>query len=45
MDEGSGPSAVLGIAGIGYWLWATFGTEEPVEHHSSMPSEYDPPDG
>ncbi|WP_354644422.1 hypothetical protein [Kitasatospora camelliae] len=39
------PVGVLGLVGGGFWLWARHGTQDPVEHHSSMPDEYTPPDG
>ncbi|GJF32467.1 hypothetical protein KNE206_51670 [Kitasatospora sp. NE20-6] len=39
------PVAALAAVGCGYWLWARLGTEDPVEHHSSVPHEYTPPDG
>ncbi|WP_159037170.1 hypothetical protein [Streptomyces specialis] len=33
-------------AGAGVFaLWARLGTGRPVEHHSSMPDTYQPPDG
>jgi len=39
------PVGVLALCGVGYWIWAAHGTEDPVEHHSSMPSQPDWPDG
>ncbi|WP_327417468.1 hypothetical protein [Streptomyces sp. NBC_01233] len=29
----------------GFLLWARFGTEDPVEHHSSMPHTWNRPEG
>ncbi|MFD9597384.1 hypothetical protein ACFWA9_32170 [Kitasatospora sp. NPDC059973] len=39
------PVGLVAVAGLAYWWWARVGTERPVEHHSSMPSEYHGTDG
>ncbi|MEV6979076.1 hypothetical protein [Kitasatospora sp. NPDC093806] len=39
------PAGLLAATAAGYWLWARHGTDTPVEHHSTMPTEYQPPDG
>ncbi|WP_441245540.1 hypothetical protein [Kitasatospora sp. McL0602] len=39
------PVGLLALAGVGYWFWAEHGTEEPIEHHSSMPHEHKWPEG
>ncbi|WP_418961180.1 hypothetical protein [Streptomyces tritici] len=39
------PMGLLGVGGLAFWLWAHWGTDAPVEHHSSMPSKPDWPEG
>ncbi|MGW6918357.1 hypothetical protein ACWGB8_31765 [Kitasatospora sp. NPDC054939] len=39
------PCGVLGLSGLGYWVWVRYGTGDPVDHHSSMPERPDWPDG
>ncbi|QKW10535.1 hypothetical protein HUT18_33080 [Streptomyces sp. NA04227] len=39
------PVGVLGVGAGVFWVWARMGTDRPVEHHSSMPTEYVPPEG
>ncbi|MFJ3792374.1 hypothetical protein [Kitasatospora sp. NPDC090091] len=39
------PAGIVAAAAGAYWCWARFGTDRPVDHHSSMPNEPDFPDG
>ena len=39
------PVGLCGLGALAFWLWAHWGTDEPAEHHGSMPSEPDWPDG
>ncbi|WP_411104140.1 hypothetical protein [Streptomyces sp. cmx-4-9] len=39
------PVGLLALGVGGFLLWARWGTGDPVEHHSSMPETWDPPEG
>ncbi|MFD9409728.1 hypothetical protein ACFWBN_22305 [Streptomyces sp. NPDC059989] len=39
------PGGMVALGLGAFLLWARFGTEDPVEHHSSMPHTWDPPEG
>ncbi|MBT2479743.1 hypothetical protein [Streptomyces sp. ISL-94] len=39
------PVALFAMGALAFWLWVRWGTDDPVEHHSSMPSSPDWPEG
>ncbi|MFI6006845.1 hypothetical protein ACIA98_42070 [Streptomyces sp. NPDC051366] len=39
------PVGLLGVGVCTFLIWATLGTDRPVEHHSSMPSSWKGPEG